>query len=437
MSVAPSYRPVAGGAERTAQWAAVLLGASIPISVALDNVLLGVLVLAWLASANFRDKAAAVRAHPVALAAIALFAVYVAGIAWSDGPPADIGESMRKAARLLLIPLLITVFADAAVRRRAWWGFSAAMLLTLALSYLVWSGALPELRWIKGDPGNPVVFKLQITHNLLMAFAAFAWAVEMRRATTHRSRAAWGIASLLAVANVLLMVQGRTGHLVLLTLLAWLFVAWFRWRGVALGAAALAAMATGAYLTPDSVVHQRAELAVQEFSRWQPDVPSAATSSIGLRLEFYRNTAAVIQRHPVLGVGTGGFPRAYAEQVRGSGRILTGNPHNEYLLVTAQLGAIGLLVLLGLFLTQWRTAARLGGPGERDLARGLVIAIVVASAVSSTLIDHAEGLFYVWMSALLFAAAAPARRSAAATGSGSPGQLATDGHAGGHRPDPA
>jgi hypothetical protein len=33
----------------------------------------------------------------------------------------------------------------------------------------------------------------------------------------------------------------------------------------------------------------------------------------------------------------------------------------------------------------------------------MVLTIVIGSIVSSTLIDHAEGWFYVWMSALLFA----------------------------------
>jgi len=53
---------------------------------------------------------------------------------------------------------------------------------------------------------------------------------------------------------------------------------------------------------------------------------------------------------------------------------------------------------------QWHVAAQLPSMREQVLARGMVLSIVTASAVSSTLIDHAEGWFYVWMSGLLFAA---------------------------------
>jgi O-antigen ligase len=79
------------------------------------------------------------------------------------------------------------------------------------------------------------------------------------------------------------------------------------------------------------------------------------------------------------------------------------NPHNEYLMVAVQLGLAGLALMLWLFLVQWRKAALLSGGFERSAARGLVLLILAASMVTSTLIDHTEGLFYVWMSALLFA----------------------------------
>jgi hypothetical protein len=56
------------------------------------------------------------------------------------------------------------------------------------------------------------------------------------------------------------------------------------------------------------------------------------------------------------------------------------------------------------FFKQWRLAAFLPNTFEKAAARGLVLTIMGASMVSSTLIDHTEGLFYFWMSALLYAA---------------------------------
>lgn len=396
------YGAVNRGAEITARWAAVAMGFSIPISVALDSLLALVILLACLLTIGYRGKSDAIRANPVAWLAIALFFFYLIGCAYSIGNQEDILTGLGKAARLMFIPLLLIVFQDEATRRRAWYGFIGAMLLTLVLSYLLWLGLLPKWEIIRGDAANPVIFKLHITHNLFMAFTAFACAVQARYAATPRRRGIWVALALLAAFNVLFMVQGRTGHLVLLVLLIYIGIVWLRWKGVAITLAAIGVLGVLTYALPSSSLHQRAALAYHEFSAAQPDV--AATTSVGQRMEFYRNTLEIVRQRPLLGAGTGGFRQAYAEQVRGSERVATHNPHNEYLMVAAQLGLAGLLLLLALFAVQWRAAARLPAMREQMLARGMVLSVMVASAVSSTLIDHAEGWFYVWMSGLLFAA---------------------------------
>jgi O-antigen ligase len=102
-------------------------------------------------------------------------------------------------------------------------------------------------------------------------------------------------------------------------------------------------------------------------------------------------------------VGTGGFGQAYADRVGGPGAGGTHNPHNEILLMIAQFGVAGFAILAGLFVTQWRLAARLPGRFEPAAARALVLTFAVASALSSTLMDHGEGFLFAYMSGLLFA----------------------------------
>jgi len=72
----------------------------------------------------------------------------------------------------------------------------------------------------------------------------------------------------------------------------------------------------------------------------------------------------------------------------------TVNPHNEYLLVTAQLGLVGLAALLALFWVPWRLAPRLLTPLETHFARALVLTIAVGCLFNSLLIDHVEGLLF-------------------------------------------
>jgi O-antigen ligase len=205
------------------------------------------------------------------------------------------------------------------------------------------------------------------------------------------------------VANVLLMVPGRTGIVVLLVLFVYFLCRRFRLRGLAFAGIALGALAAVVLASPESMLHKRVMLADEEYQQWRAGVPPAPTSSVGLRLELLRNTLEIIDRHPVFGVGTGGFAQAYARRVPDAGADRMHNPHNEFLMMFAQFGIAGLVLLAGLFATQWRLAARLPGRFEPAAARALVLTFVVASALSSTLIDHSEGFLFAYLSGLLFA----------------------------------
>jgi O-antigen ligase len=138
-----------------------------------------------------------------------------------------------------------------------------------------------------------------------------------------------------------------------------------------------------------------------EYQVWQPN--HGKDTSTGQRLDFFYNTLQIIRQHPVLGVGAGGFPVAFARQAKDNGAMPTHNPHNEYLMIAAQTGVIGLALLLYLFYTQWRCAPQLNTPFEQDAARGLVLAYVVNCLFNSPLLDHADGLFFAFMTSVLFA----------------------------------
>src|SRR6185295_8914557 len=87
-----------------------------------------------------------------------------------------------------------------------------------------------------------------------------------------------------------------------------------RARGLAIAGVGLVALAAITFATPDSMLHRRITLADEEFAQWRAAVPPDPTSSVGLRLEFLQNTLAIIRGSPVLGVGTGGFGKAYTDR---------------------------------------------------------------------------------------------------------------------------
>lgn len=388
------------GTRALGAWSTIALAVSIPVSTALDNILLAVAVLTWLAGAEYKAKLALLWHNPVFRAALLLCGLLLIGTLHGRAAPGDAGLYLKKYLDLALIPVLAWAFIAARNRSRALQLFAGVLAAILLMSCALKSGLLPIQPWLRATPDSALVFKLRITHNILMAFACFLFAWLCCGAGTRTAKALWGALSALAAANVLLMVEGATGYFVLISLV--LLFGWQRGRlkglGVTLGTAI--AIVTVLSLIPDTTFQKRVQQILFEVQHQDPDRP--AQTSAGYRLEFYRNTLMLIGKNPVFGTGTGSFPTIYSEQVQGTGQTLSRNPHNEFLLITVQTGLIGLAALLWLFWQQWRLAPLLPTPLERGLAQGLVVTMVIVCALNSALLDHTEGLLYAWLTAVLY-----------------------------------
>ena len=389
------------GIARAARWPAILLGVSVPISIAADNILLGLTALGGAAALLDRETRAAVLANPVARCALALFALLALGTLYGDRYPGDAGRYLGKYLDLALLPLMLAAFIEPRARRLGLYALAASLVLTVALSFGLKAGIVPEGRPFAGTADNAAVFKNDLTHNFLAAYGAFLFLQLGFAAQSRRARIAWWACAALAAIDVLLLVRGRTGYLVLFALMLYAGYAWKGWRGLA-GLCVAAALAVTALLATPTMFSARIERTLNEAKDWQENRVKHQ-ESISMRLEWYRNSIGIIAAHPVVGAGTGAFPKAYAQRTSASGLKPTVNPHNEYLHIGAQIGVIGLAALLWLFAAQWRAAPRLASPLETHLARGLVIAFVIGCLFNSLLLDHTEGLFFAWLSALLYA----------------------------------
>ncbi len=398
------YGLVSEKANRAAQWAGTGLGFSIPVSTALDSIL-GICVAAfWVFGAGYRKKWDLIRGNPVSMLSLGMFGLLVLGGFYSDASWGEVIKVLGKYSNLLLLSLLIPLFHDVQIRRNGLRAFFLTIVVVLLLSYLISFGVLPDhtgYGLFKGYRNDAVVFKSRITHNLLVGFSAFAFATLARIAGSPRRRMLWIALAVMAACNVLFMVEGRTGYLVLGVLFVYFFVEWLRWKGFVIAIVGGSLLVVSAFYLSD-VFHARLSDTAADFHKWRSGEISEE-GGLGLRLEWYQNSLAILRDSPVVGVGTGGFAPAFAEKVKNSRVPATSNPHNEYLLIATQLGLVGLAVLLYLFYTQLRLSADLPGLFERNLARGLVLTVMTTCLFNSSLLDHGEGIFYAWMSGLLFA----------------------------------
>jgi O-antigen ligase len=400
-------------ARRTAGWATTALGFSIPIWVVADSILVGLLIGCWAVSGEWREKLRRITANPVSVGALLLFSWLLLGTLWGEGEVGERAVWVKKYANLLLIPLLISMAVDAQERRRAFLALAASLVVTLALSFALGAGFFPAGSFINCDSSNPCavqkpitcdqsnpcIFKKHTTHNLLMAFGVLLFGVLAWKSSCRWVRWGWAGAACLAASNVLLMVQGRTGYVVLAGLALLAFHMYFGWRGMVAAVITLTVIFSAAYQVSTSF-RDRVDLVASGVAQWNPQ--TATYDGVTERMEFFYHTVEIIQDHPLMGVGTGGFAQAYAARVQKIGLPVPSHPHNQYLLLMAQVGIVGLSLLLWLFVQQWRSALLAGDGIYGVLARGLVVTIAIGCLFQPALNDHTEKLFYCLFSGVLY-----------------------------------
>jgi O-antigen ligase len=296
-----------------------------------------------------------------------------------------------------LFPLmLVPLFADPSVRDRGLWAFGVSMGITLILSLGLAAGWIPRSSWFHGHPANATVFKHQITHNVLMAFAAFLFAGVAVRQQVPWQRYSMGLLAFGAVLDVFMLVQGRTGQVILSALILLWCHRRSGIRGLFVGAMAVGLLVTFSYaLSP--VFQKRVEKTMAEMERAQVDSVASGRSSVGLRAEWYKNTAELIAAHPLVGVGTGSFARAYSELVTEPIAVKPAHPHNQYLLSAVELGITGAGLLLAVFGMLWWKFQPRDGHLYAELGQGAVVVLALGCGFNSLLVDHTEGLFFAWM----------------------------------------
>ena len=332
-------------------WLTALLAFFIILSTSAVSVLAILILLLWIFEGNFGEKFSEIIHNPVVLSVLGLLTVLALGLLWS--PDVSAGLDVIKARwKLAMLPIFLTS-VDTTHRRRYFCFFVAGVCVAMAMTYLAW---FDILHYADVTTTHLTKKNSHVVYNPLLAFGIYLVAHEAiwgNRKTGHRV----GL-SVLAVVMTLNMfiTEGRIGQLVFFILLILLIFQVFHQQKIkALFVICLvvpALFAASYYSSP--VFRQRVDTACQEVHQFRenPD------TSVGLRLLFWQNTCAIIQRHPVLGIGTGGFSIAYYwhNWELSPWHVSTDNPHNQYLLVMATIGIPGLVALLLIFIVMFRKA---------------------------------------------------------------------------------
>lgn len=389
----PASPSLRGWRDAASQASLAALGAVLPFSPAGVSVMLAVLLLLALCSAGTLWRTQAWR-EPVAAIGLVLLG-YIGLHTLLVGPWTWAGLSViNKYHELLLFPVVLAILVSTSRRQPFLWGLAAGSLgYALAHWLTPW---LPDL----ADELAPK----RISAGFCLAVSAYVLLHE-------KGRLAWlwrAIAAVLAL-TVVLRIEGRTGHVVLLVLAVW--TVWRlrpgRWRWPA-------TVGTGAAVILLTLASPPVQHRILETWTDLASMRLDSDSSTSVRLALLTNGWTVAASHQPFGVGYSRYAQFHEPVARErlarepgwrpereSWAVLSNNPHNEYLMQLACGGLPALTLFLG-----WLLAPGL----RRDRADrvppavvGVVVAFAIGCMFNSLLLDFVEGHFYVAVLAFLIA----------------------------------
>ena len=207
------------------------------------------------------------------------------------------------------------------------------------------------------------------------------------------------------LANVVFLLPGRTGYLVVILVLT-LAAMWAlpqRWRLAAFLVIPLLTLVALWFGSPK--IQARLSLVYTESQAFS--VTSNPGSSAGFRLHAWKRSLQAIGEEPGKGFGVGGWTATVrrlegptADEVFGTGKM--SNPHQEYLLWGVELGLVGLLLLPALVVALVRDFGRFAPPIARA-GQSLALAMALACLFNSSLYDGLIGDYFCVLLGLLLA----------------------------------
>ena len=373
------------------------LGLFLPFSSAGVAVALAVLLALALARPRVILQSAPWK-DPVMATGLALLAYIIGHTLWTTGSTATGWQTVNRYHELLLAPVVMGLMCDTRprlifIRALMAGAFLLALAHWVALIVPGWHAHLESRRISAG-------FALAVC-----AFIAFVRAREQVRPWPARALAAF------LASTVLFAIGGRTGHVVLLVLVA--CAAWLhsphRWRWAAALASPL--VVVGLVIGSGTATTRIAET----LAGSQPAGPAGELTSTGIRIELLRLGIDLAGQYGVTGAGFANYAAIHEQAadarylggtatqgLRQAPWVRATNPHNEYLmqLIGGGIAALALfLAWLGLTL---RTAARARAPVGGMLA-GACLAFATGCLFNSLLMDFVEGHVYMGLLAWLLA----------------------------------
>jgi len=327
----------------------VLLGITIPISIGITNLIIGLLSLCWILEGNFKSKFEFIRSSKWMLSIFALLGLYVLGLFWGDNH-LNAEWQFQRLALLLVFPVFITLNLENKVLEKAVLAFLGvnfiAAILAIAINYSIIPPLYEFISFMKYKWGVSAFLKYNY-HNVMLVFSSsiiLFTLIEMK----VRYRALFKVMLLVYVYSIFTE-PGRAGQ-ALMIIISLCYIIFYNYKNYK----RLTIILFLFFAFQATMYH------VSQVYKDRVDMLHNIVVNKGMKGEvediryvFVKESMKRILKKPLLGYGTGSFGTIFNNEIDSDYSFYTHTtPHNNYLYIWFEVGILGLLLLLSIFYHQ-------------------------------------------------------------------------------------
>jgi len=317
-----------------------ICGATVgPFSAAVMSIACVTMIITWIASGQAPNLLKISLSQPVGKTLALFVLILLIGFTYSPVTFKQSASTLWSWRKPIYIFILLGIFRSFYWKERFIVFYISGMSVALILSYLAWFEIIPSKR------GPGILASNYTVQSMSFVVATICCIVQIQHAHI-KTKYLYFILIVFFSINILFVSESRSGYIALFvgSLVASLSVYGKKKTPHIIFSLSLLLFTA---IFGSQNLQNRIKLGVKEFHSYQN---SSQITSIGARVVFAKNTIELIKKHPILGYGTGSFAYVYKQHIANKYKdwraTPTADPHNQYLYVMTENGAIGLVIFL-------------------------------------------------------------------------------------------
>jgi O-antigen ligase len=389
-----------GPLDRVYQYLFIAAFFLLPLTVTGNNIAIWVAVIIWLVSGNYKQKFTEIINNKLALASILFFCIHLMALFWTENISWGLEMTRKMLPFFFVLPIFLTL-----TRLENLKYYIAAFLLAISisegLSYLIWFGLIEPFKY--ATISNPTPLMSHISYNPFLAFAIYLVINKLLSGEKipQLERGIYTFFTLTMTVNMFIT-GGRAGQVMFFAALVILAFQHFKnsqVKATIISFLLILFISSAAY-TASPIFKNRVDSAVQNIV----DYKTNKDTSVGQRITFLVNSYELFKSSPIIGIGTGDFPKEYHKinQINSPEVRTTVQPHNMYMLVLSQLGLVGFASLLWIFFVQYRIAINCNKHYIGNIGVALPLLFLVIMWSDSYLLGHYTSNLFILFSSIVY-----------------------------------